>query len=895
MKKFLHTIVLLVVASFFISSCQKDDVRTAASDTVAVKFDVELPEAQPMTKALAEDPDLKTLHVAVFDGNGYKVGFQTATLTSSSADGKTHTYSVTLVSSDEPRVLHFLGNCPDVETLSSTYGNEASLIAGLKTSNEKDAYWQRKVLSSISEEPNEVKAALGTVELIRNYAKVTVTNASGNFTLTGIRVVNAPLSGFVAPYFESGAKAGQFVEKELQKDYANLTSAGYIGYVPSDASLSTVAGNFVPAESATEIACAYVYETAFSSHPYILVKGFFDGSASESYYKVNLIDHDSKEYSLIRSFNFKIEITSVSKAGYATPEAAAASAGSGDISVLSSYEHATNISDTKSQLYISKTAVTVISQSTIEVKYRYIPDLNAGSTVNNNVKSSAEDTYNPIIVSLENVAESAIAGYTVSPTDDDGFRTITINTVEPGATVLSQKLIVKGYGKASDGTYTGDAITRSVNVTVRPTLRLTASCTPRISEVKGTSLPVTIGVESGLPETIFPLDLNIEAVSMSLAPAAGQSLPVQSGVSFSGSGKPSYYFVKTLSYADYSAASITEVDGVKYAQVNANFVTNAANTDSWIYVTNSLFNTAYCYYATGLKNFANVEVTPVEIGTNKTSTLSFTMPDTTPVSVTLTGATHNGQNSFVYTPSTSGAQTIDLDVPSYGERVLVSLSAGGEYNLAKAVGKRYVTFHQNTVAATFSNEPTTGWNNNKADMTMLVGLDAINGSAVTFAASRSIVTPGLAGVVRISRSGNSGNRRYTFQITISDYNPDFTYTYSTGSLSGTFDASSSFTVSSSTSSTITVTATCNGQSVSSSVQRDSGTAGNVNLPTKYSVYNYTAQGPKTTSLVEFNATVTPTTKVVLHYANGSNTGSNNTLTVEYLKTGTAGPEGSITF
>lgn len=113
------------------------------------------------TKALEEKPVITSMHVFVFDHDGLLVEAKKAicgkvTENSSSLDNLHVQYwSVLLSMSGELRRLHFVANLEE-ETTSEDYvpysiptsGDEVSLIASLKTTGGKDAYWQYKKLEN---------------------------------------------------------------------------------------------------------------------------------------------------------------------------------------------------------------------------------------------------------------------------------------------------------------------------------------------------------------------------------------------------------------------------------------------------------------------------------------------------------------------------------------------------------------------------------------------------------------------------------------------------------------------------------------------------------------------------------------------------------------------------
>ena len=161
----------------------------------------------PETRAVV-NPNVKvnTLHLIVFDANGMLVEVCEAKELSISDAGVGH-YTVTLTVTDEPRIIHYVANCPVVQVV---YGHETSIIGNMyvdrNTSAEyateyETSYWARievpyilvkeekgdgKIIVSLVE---EIQDKFEKVPLLRNYAEITVTDQTDNtFLFEGFTV-----------------------------------------------------------------------------------------------------------------------------------------------------------------------------------------------------------------------------------------------------------------------------------------------------------------------------------------------------------------------------------------------------------------------------------------------------------------------------------------------------------------------------------------------------------------------------------------------------------------------------------------------------------------------------------------------------------------------------------
>ncbi len=160
MKKIFY---IFPIALLGLAACSKvgvNDLQPVLEDEMEADGPkVELTFSVPgtiRTKAMADKPDIQTMHVAVFTAAGKLKEFVPATLTSTELintdEGQEarDTYTVTLTMAKTKRTLHFIANSPvtSEEDLETTTG-EANVMNSLVSSvsdEPTDAYWQRKVL-----------------------------------------------------------------------------------------------------------------------------------------------------------------------------------------------------------------------------------------------------------------------------------------------------------------------------------------------------------------------------------------------------------------------------------------------------------------------------------------------------------------------------------------------------------------------------------------------------------------------------------------------------------------------------------------------------------------------------------------------------------------------------
>lgn len=158
MKKYIYIFTAALLATACargLDPVQGPDSEPADGPKVTVEFSVPMPA---QTKAgMGHDPEIETIHVAVFNRSGILKEFAPATLTNATSvvngDGTgtyTAKYTVDLTMSASPRILHFIGNSPvtSYADLTTTTG-EDNVMQSLITKDGAVAYWQRFELDKI--------------------------------------------------------------------------------------------------------------------------------------------------------------------------------------------------------------------------------------------------------------------------------------------------------------------------------------------------------------------------------------------------------------------------------------------------------------------------------------------------------------------------------------------------------------------------------------------------------------------------------------------------------------------------------------------------------------------------------------------------------------------------
>lgn len=721
MKKLLHILTSILA----LASCSKEAIESFGDEN-KVKVNVSvLLEGEAQTKAFADKPDVRTLHLAVFDDQGYFCEYVDATEKSQKAveNAVLYNYEAELETSKDKRVIHFIANGPD----EMEFGNEVSLVAALTKDRgtDADAYWQRIELNRISRVSKTNSAAdeytataLNGVTLIRNFARFKLTETADRFELLGYMLVNDPTKGSIAPY---NTKTGKFQANYLTADEADKisTDLGYRAFTPISAGRD---GSHDDSRFVGPDTFIYMFEslqTGAETDAYVLAKGKYDSDNDgsfddepDSYYKILLRNTDDKPFDILRNFSYVFNIKTVNRAGYTDIDNAAASDGMGDLSTIGSTEGLNNISDGKSQLVVSYTSIIMVDETHVQFRYKFIPDITKDVADNDKVTITGQ-TGGEVIKSFTEVTNNS----------GDGYKVFDVEPYPTSAQEKEQTITLEAL--ASDGT---TKIVRTVKFILKQKSTMYVHCIPSsVKEGVGETFTYLIEIPEMMTESIFPLDFKIESNQISIAPntaVENNRLPVYSGSSIIDSNKKSFGFIRTLSLDEYKSLPESSYhEGFK--QFECYFSTTKEKSACRIYAQNKYFNfveeEGMSYASLGnhtMKTFKNLKFKTLSgteitsVGAEETISFSFELSDYAPdgekILVTLEGLTgvdeekdilrHLSGNTYEYNPAGSKTGTFKLYVTGETKPASVKLECAQFYpsdtktiDVTKSVGKITLT------------------------------------------------------------------------------------------------------------------------------------------------------------------------------------------------------------
>lgn len=584
--------ILLLGLVSALGACSGDAVLPEAPDSPVVsgdKFDVTVSVAIPgMTTANTRGvfnntpgSGLKLTLLEFSKGTDASDSFLTsiyqaaATGQTNVANGGIVNFKVTLNLTSEPRRLHLM--IAD-DFITCYYGSEASILPTITVSGNREAYWGKvdfdNGYSSLNDvgEPvlrDDVKTKLQKVPVIRNFAKVSVSESLDNFELYGFELVNVPASGTIVPWNQSTLTVPELLNGGTMKSYSEIGNS-YSGVLPANTYFdnqepvlkgwdesSIPGGKFTSSDK-------YLYEHPFESsrHTYLIIDGNYtyrtEGQATNrrGYYKIDLGRQENgtfRYYNLLRNISYNVKITGVSAPGAASISEAIDGVTFNNISADVKTTSMPSVSDGENMLIVNSTSnVFVDSSDTFRLEFQYITDVTGNKTVDNGglIVQWLDKDRNVITDPTEG---DVVAGYSESTEGDHRIITITPKT--------PSNIAREEYIRITDG----KGLERIVSLVLRLPWDFsgslfqggilnepTVSSSENVSTAPGTPFTLYFNLPDGIPESVFPLRFQIEADNQDIENNPVGTLLVSTGPSLFNPSYPAISYIKTVSWQEYN-------------------------------------------------------------------------------------------------------------------------------------------------------------------------------------------------------------------------------------------------------------------------------------------------------------------------------------------------------
>jgi len=338
-NKALHGLILILLSTFFYCCADEHnrfDVPVDGKEKL-VTFSVKVPgNSTPKTYALTDDDEneVKQIAVLLFKGDKYIYQPIYSNTIANGADNKTKTFTLKVPEGTYDMVILANANASLADIVNNISADDDKVTVLKKLVLANDGKWNTKSSSDNykpipmwAEKQNVTVASnMGTVDaaLLRMVSKIDVnllTEAQKNFDMTSIRLYNYNINGQIVP----NADNWDDTKKEVSKpSVLGPLKKGPLVYEEEIKKNSNSKGF----SCANEI---YTFEAAagtandLTKNTCLIIGGKYNNDTKETYYRVDFANTDNgvtTYLALLRNFQYKVNVKSISGSGFSTPDEA---------------------------------------------------------------------------------------------------------------------------------------------------------------------------------------------------------------------------------------------------------------------------------------------------------------------------------------------------------------------------------------------------------------------------------------------------------------------------------------------------------------------------------------------------------------------------------------------
>ncbi len=368
---------LMLVQGFWMSCAKEslspmDDGSEVSDGYVRIGFGLSVPDMVEVTTRSvdADASGVEDLRLFCFDKNGLFI--TTATISSHTPSPEpgsgyvlSGTFSAEVV--DYTRIIHIIAN-QNLDGFNETdYLGlpEDQVMTTLVASSGRMIYWGRVA----AQEGQSITEAMQArpIPMARNQARIGV-NGNGHFTVSGFTVCNTSAFGTMVPYNRETAQFDWFEVPESDK---------YI-------TLPEEPGRVSGIEDVNTSEYEYVFETAnpLSDPVSVILYGRNNGSETDSYYRVLLLDNTTQEpLPVLRNHSYTIRVDGSLSYPYATFDEALHGAATNNVWISVS-DDIHSVRDGEHILSVDETSIVILGNENqgmpYEIGYSYTTTSGAG-------------------------------------------------------------------------------------------------------------------------------------------------------------------------------------------------------------------------------------------------------------------------------------------------------------------------------------------------------------------------------------------------------------------------------------------------------------------------------------------------------------------------------------
>ncbi|RHJ79572.1 hypothetical protein [Parabacteroides sp. AM08-6] len=471
---YIFSAILLTFFSCTDEVLDSDSGKVIVGNKVQLNFRVnDLPDFKPVTRAGSET-QVETISLMTFDASGNFLGRVEAKVNqiNENPDSGTASGTGSALVPIETSTIHFIANydwkddayvIPEGET-------EISLMSIL-TSDKTNFYVAWGCVRNVN------LSQTIAVEMLRNYAKVTVEAAEGCDFVVG---------GFALSHY---ATKGTVVAEEGSLN------------VPADCTFE----NHKKENCNTEPKYMYEYENTYDRQTSVIV----ERKGKNQFYKIQLLDKEGTPYPIERNYVYRVIINKIEEGAEGSPsfEAALEASPTNNIYVEVIKEASTVSDKTGNKLIVDPVFHLFVNNGTLKFNANYYP---AGSNSTDNGQISVKLVHNG---HQQNPILPGITDETTLTVGNDGI--ITANVELPAnRTNLS---LDSAMLRVNAG-----VLTRIVTVFISKQYDFDPQPVSYKEDMLGQEVPLTFTIPSDFPTSLLPIKCYIKADGLNPAKVAGQ-------------------------------------------------------------------------------------------------------------------------------------------------------------------------------------------------------------------------------------------------------------------------------------------------------------------------------------------------------------------------------------
>ena len=507
MKNRMKYMIMALAGAMLALSCQSEDfllpdMPEQRPGYVNVEFSTSVP-AMDVVHTKAVDPDgeaITKLVLFCFNDRGLFVTSEAVSpVVSSDFTGK---YNVELpVVTDRVHIVANLHKTLDEQSLLGK--SESEVLSTMVGSSGMMSYWARVTKGAHADIKAAFEADHQVVHLLRDHARITVTDMNLLYTDLAFQAVNLNAFGTVAPFQDGRWEAPSLTNMFVTLPQSNAKVSGDNEVVSVD-----------------KRKYQYVFETQnTSSDPVsVIIRGTRGGQTK--YYRVMLIDDDGYYVPVMRNFTYDIKIEGELDYGQDSFEAALNTPASNNVWISVS-DDVKEVSSTEYSLAVRETHIVLGEDddvfSTTHQKYTVYYTLKSLTAT----PLTASDEPSLTWLDGNNVAQHTFASksFNISADGMTAEGEVEIILFKPDASIAKREgtILVKK-----------DLLERKVNiVTVRNQSFTPAWITTNIyGGETGSDVTMMFHISEDCPEALFPIEVLVSVNDMDVRNESGMVLPV---------------------------------------------------------------------------------------------------------------------------------------------------------------------------------------------------------------------------------------------------------------------------------------------------------------------------------------------------------------------------------